>query len=180
MAAGDLEARVEVSGRDEIAQLATGFNTMAASLQEQEALRQRLVADIAHELRTPLSVVQGNLQAILDGVYPLNLDEIQTIQEETRLIARLVTDLHELAQAEAGRLPLVRQEVDVASAIQHMAASFRPLAAEREVTLNTDLPDGPLSVRRRPGSIAADFDQSIGQRHTPYTGRRPGYPLCRR
>ena len=173
VAAGDLEARVEVSGRDEIAQLATSFNTMAASLQEQEALRQRLVADIAHELRTPLSVVQGNLQAILDGVYPLDLDEIQTIQEETRLIARLVTDLHELAQAEAGRLPLVRQQVDVTAVIRHMAASFRPLAAEREVTLNADLPTGPLSVDADPDRLQQILTNLMGNaiRHTPAFGQ---------
>jgi signal transduction histidine kinase len=172
VASGDLEARVDVSGSDEIARLATSFNTMAANLQQQEALRQRLVADIAHELRTPLSVVQGNLQAILDGVFPLELDEIRTVQEEARLIARLVTDLHELAQAEAGRLPLVRQQVKVATVIQHMANSFRPLAAEKDITLITDLPAGSLTVDADPDRLHQILTNLLGNaiRHTPKDG----------
>ncbi len=172
IAAGDLGARVEVVGNDEIARLAKSFNTMAIGLQKQEALRQRLVSDIAHELRTPLSVVQGNLQAILDGVYPLDLDEIRTVQDETRLIARLVTDLHELAQAEAGRLPLVRQQVIAATVIQYMANSFRPLAAEREITLVTDLPTGSLSVDADPDRLHQILTNLLGNaiRHTPHGG----------
>jgi signal transduction histidine kinase len=145
---------------------------MAANLQQQEVLRQRLVADIAHELRTPLSVVQGNLQAILDGVFPLELDEIRTVQEEARLIARLVTDLHELAQAEAGRLPLVRQQVKVATVIQHMANSFRPLAAEKDITLITDLPAGSLTVDADPDRLHQILTNLLGNaiRHTPKDG----------
>ena len=172
VATGDLDARVEVIGNDEIARLATSFNTMAASLQQQEALRQRLVADIAHELRTPLSVVQGNLQAILDGVYPLDLDEIRTVQEETRLIARLVTDLHELAQAEAGRLPLARQQVEATPVIQHMANSFRPLAAEREISLVAELPAIALCVDADPDRLHQILTNLLGNaiRHTPVGG----------
>lgn len=173
VAGGDLRARVEVVGNDEIARLAGSFNSMAAGLHEQEVLRQRLVADIAHELRTPLSVIQGNLQAILDGVFPLELAEIHTVQEEARLMARLVTDLHELAQAEAGRLPLVRQQVLVTAVVQHMANSFRPLATERDITLITDLASSSLSIDADPDRLHQVLTNLLGNaiRHTPEGGQ---------
>ncbi len=127
VARGDLSARVvDDSRRDELGRLAANFNSMASSLQEQEQLRRRLVSDLAHELRTPLSVIQGNLQALLDGVYPLSMDELQTVYDETDLLVRLVHDLHELAQAEAGRLPLSLQHIQAHSALQHMANPSAP------------------------------------------------------
>jgi two-component system OmpR family sensor kinase len=141
VADGDLSVRVTLSGRDEIGQLARRFNDMAASLEAQEALRQRLVADIAHELRTPLSVVQGNLQAILDGVYPLSQDEIRTIHEETQLLSHLVAQLHELAQAEAGQLPLAREVLNINQVLEQMASAFRALADQHEVTLSVNQAD---------------------------------------
>lgn len=131
VADGDLQVRVDVHGDDEIAQLTRNFNRMAENLQEQEGLRQRLVSDIAHELRTPLTVIEGNLQAIIDGVYPLSVDELRGVATETQHMARLVSDLHELAQAEAGRLPLILQQVEVNAVLAHMASVYRPLAEKQ-------------------------------------------------
>ena len=172
VAQGELEARVPVQSKDEIGQLATQFNQMAASLQEQEALRQRLVADIAHELRTPLSVVQGGLQAILDGVYPLEMDEIRTIYDETQLLSRLIRDLHELAQAEAGRLPLVRQPIDVETALTQMAARFRSLTNPRAIELRITPPASPLTVDADPDRLQQILHNLLGNavRHTPDGG----------
>src|SRR6185503_6314054 len=101
---GDLSQRVPVSGSDEVADLARAFNEMAAGLQQAETLRRNMVADIAHELRTPLTVLQGNLQAILDDVYPLEKAEVAAVYDETLILSRLINDLRELAQAEAGQL----------------------------------------------------------------------------
>ena len=106
IAAKDLTHRVEPTGTVEIANVAHAFNDMAASLQKSEELRRNLVADVAHELRTPLSVMQGSLTAQLDGVFPLDLEETAKLYDETRLLSRLVDDLRELAQAEAGQLQL--------------------------------------------------------------------------
>jgi two-component system OmpR family sensor kinase/two-component system sensor histidine kinase BaeS len=172
VAQGDFRARVEVRGGDEIGRLAQNFNSMAASLQQQEELRQRLVADIAHELRTPLSILQGNLQAILDGVYPLELEEIRTVYEETRLLSRLVNDLHELAQAEAGRLSLARQPVAAADVVDHMADSFRVLADSREITLESVTPDRNLRVDADPDRLQQMLHNLLGNamRHTPADG----------
>jgi Signal transduction histidine kinase len=82
LAEGDLTQRAPVAGPSEVAGVAEAFNTMAASLEQAEQARRRLIADIAHELRTPLSVIQGNLRALLDDVFPLEKKEIATIYDE--------------------------------------------------------------------------------------------------
>jgi two-component system, OmpR family, sensor kinase len=139
--AHNLHQRVEVSGSEEIKEVAYAFNEMAAELQQAEILRRAMVADVAHELRTPLSVLQGNLRAILDDVYPLTKDEVATIYDQTRLMTRLVNDLHELAQAEAGRLELHMQPTDVKALISNTVTIFAPVAEEKEIKLSTEVPD---------------------------------------
>jgi two-component system OmpR family sensor kinase/two-component system sensor histidine kinase BaeS len=172
VAEGNLDVTVETTGRGEIGQLAANFNRMAGNLRRQEELRQRLVADIAHELRTPLSVVQGNLQAILDGVYPLETREIRVIYDETRLLARLVNDLHELAQAEAHRLPLVLQPIAAATVLAGTAESFRTLAEEKGVALTAAAPAPGLEVEADPDRLLQIMHNLVGNalRHTPPGG----------
>lgn len=144
LASGDLAQRAPVAGPVEVAGAAEAFNAMAASLENAEQARRRLLADIAHELRTPLSVIQGNLRALLDDVFPLEKDEIATIYDETLLLSRLVADLRELTLAEAGQLRLNRTAVDVAAIVAQSAALFTAQALEKQVTLHTDCePDLP-------------------------------------
>ncbi len=173
IAQGDRSVRVPIRGQDEIGQLAQAFNRMAESLERQEALRQRMVADIAHELRTPLSVIQGSLQAILEGVYPLEHGEIRNIYQETRLLSRLIADLHDLAQAEAGRLPLARQRLPVAQVLEQMAVAFQPLARAREIVLEVDPPPAPLSVDADPDRLQQILHNLLGNalHHVPPGGR---------
>ncbi len=137
---GDLGQRVPVGGADEVADLARAFNEMAVGLQQAETLRANMVADIAHELRMPLSVIQGSLRAILDDVYPLEMAEIATVYDETLMLNRLVNDLRELAFAEAGQLGLDTGPVAVASVIEGAVALFVEPAGERGVALNLELP----------------------------------------
>ncbi|MEZ4859788.1 MAG: ATP-binding protein [Caldilineaceae bacterium] len=137
--AGNLSRRVAVTGSDEVIEVATAFNEMAAQLETAEQLRRNLVADVAHELRTPLTVIQGNLQAILDEVYPLDKEEIARLYTHTRLLNRLVNDLHELAQAEAGQLPLNRQSLDLNALIQETVDAFAPMADEADITVASQL-----------------------------------------
>ncbi|RME58572.1 MAG: HAMP domain-containing protein [Caldilineae bacterium] len=173
VAAGDLSARVLVAGGDEIARLAQRFNGMAASLEEQEALRRRLVADIAHELRTPLSVIQGNLQAILDGVYPLERAEIESVYQDTQLLARLVNDLHELGQAEAGRLPLSRQPLAVQEVLDQVQRRFAAAAGRQDIRLLVQPAPPGLTVDADPDRLQQILYNLIGNglRHTPPGGR---------
>ena len=137
IAGGDLSQRVPVAGanRDEIGDLGAAFNGMASSLAEAETLRKNLIADISHELRTPLAVVQGNLQAILDGVYPLEMAQVAGVYDETLLLTRLVDDLHELALAEAGQLRPERAPVDLAALARTAVGQFGPAAEAAGVRL---------------------------------------------
>ncbi len=132
-AARKWDRRVKVQGADEVAEVAMAFNSMADALQRAEILRRNLMADIAHELRTPLTVMQGNLRALLDGVYPLEMREVATLYDETRLLSRLVADLRELALAEGGQLPLNLQTVELKSTLSSSIEQFA-LAAEAQDT----------------------------------------------
>src|SRR5690606_33916639 len=114
----------------------------------------------------------GNLQAILDGVYPLALSEIETVYAETELLSRLVHDLHELALAEAGNLPLELQLVNVASAVEQMAASCSPLAESKQITIKTDAPASNVTLQVDPDRLQQILHNLLGNaiRHTPPGG----------
>jgi signal transduction histidine kinase len=134
-----LNQRVEVHGTAEVRAVANRFNEMAERLENAETLRRNLLADVAHELRNPLHVIQGNLQAILDDVYPLNKSEIVRLSDQTRLLTRLVDDLYDLSQAEAQQMVLHKQVVNIADLVKETAVSFKPVAAAKHVTLQVEL-----------------------------------------
>jgi signal transduction histidine kinase len=151
LAQGDLSARVAVDdhasrlGSDEISELGAAFNTMASSLQQSEQVRRDMTADIAHELRTPLAVMRGNLEAMLDGVYPFDAEHLIPVVNQVNLLTRLVEDLRTLALAEAGQLPLTKHPVDLAALSQSVLTSFEAQAAAQQVTLRAEIaPDLPL------------------------------------
>jgi signal transduction histidine kinase len=133
----DLSQRVEVGGTQEIRDVAQAFNEMAAQLQQAEILRQNLLTDVAHELRTPLSVIQGNLQAILDDVYELDKSEIAQLYDQTRQLSRLVDDLRELAQAEARQLPMNMKTVDFMVLFQDVTRIYTPILESADLDLQT-------------------------------------------
>lgn len=139
--AKDLTQRVEISGTTEIIQLAEAFNEMGAALEQGEILRRNLVADVAHELRTPLTVLQGNLRAILDDVYKLDKTEVASLYNQTRVLHRLVNDLHELAQAEARQLPMQRQPVDMREIVGRVVDYFLPVAEADHIQLIVTVSD---------------------------------------
>lgn len=139
IAAGRLDQRVPVRSRDEVGQLASTFNVMASTLAQDRQLRQHMVADIAHELRTPLSIIQGNLEAMLDGVLPTTPQEIASLHDEAVLLARLVADLRLLSLAEAGQLKLEQAEVDLGALVQRSIEPMRLLAENSHITLMTGI-----------------------------------------
>ena len=145
MEKGDLSQRVTVRDRGELGELANAFNAMAEGLTRLEQLRQNMVTDVAHELRTPLSNVRGYLEALRDGVVEPTPEMIDSVYEEAMLLNRLVDDLQELAMAEAGQLNLVCQPVEIHAVIEKAVMSLKSQAAEKEIRLETDLPnDLPL------------------------------------
>ncbi|MBE7556450.1 MAG: HAMP domain-containing protein [Anaerolineales bacterium] len=169
---GDLSQRVPVSGSAEVAGLARAFNEMAAGLQQAETLRRSMVADIAHELRTPLTVMQGNLQAILDDVYPMEKAEIAAVYDETLILSRLIGDLRELAQAEAGQLSLNLQPVELAPLIERAASLFEELARDKKVKLTVALPASLPSVWADSDRVRQVLHNLLANalRHTPEGG----------
>jgi len=174
VAGGDLSQRVDVRSHDEIGELGSAFNGMTASLAQAEELRKNLMADVAHELRTPLAVVQGNLQAILDGVYPLEIAQVASLYDETRLLTRLVDDLHDLALADAGQLRLERAPVDLVALARAAVDHFAPAAEAAGVGLELATgADGAPEVEGDAGRLAQVLRNLLSNalRHTPRGGR---------
>ncbi|HEY4688037.1 MAG TPA: ATP-binding protein [Anaerolineae bacterium] len=170
---GDLSARVTIESGDELADLGSTFNTMADNLQRGEQLRRDMTADIAHELRTPLAVIQSNLEALLDGIYPLDAEHLSNVLAQTKVLTRLVEDLRVLALAEAGQLPLDRRPADAGGLAVMVASAFRPRAAEKGVSIETDiapnLPPASLDTQRMYQVLSNLIDNAI--RHTPGGGQ---------
>jgi two-component system OmpR family sensor kinase/two-component system sensor histidine kinase BaeS len=142
MAGGELAQQVPGAGPGELGELAGSFNRMAEGLAAAEGQRRQLLADVAHELRTPLSVLRAQLEAMLDGVVPLSADNVALAHEETLLLGRLVEDLRTLSLAEAGQLPLNRRAVAPGDVVGRAAAAFAPLYEAEGVALLTTVEDG--------------------------------------
>ena len=118
LAGGDLTHRVGEEGPHEVADLATAFNDMADSLEESEQLRQRMVSDVAHELRNPIAALRAQIEGIADGVLAADERQIGSLVEDVGTLSRLVDDLQELSVAEAGRLRYERSIFDLGTLIQ--------------------------------------------------------------
>jgi two-component system OmpR family sensor kinase/two-component system sensor histidine kinase BaeS len=172
VAAGDLSVRVPVRHHGEVRELAIAFNAMTEELARADELRRNLTADVAHELRTPLSVIRGKLEGVLDGVYPSTPKHLSPILEEIRLLARLVEDLRLLSLAETGQLPLEKRATDVGALLRDAQVNFSPQAADRGVTLALDLPSELPEVmadRRRVAQVLGNL-LTNALRHTPSGG----------
>jgi signal transduction histidine kinase len=139
---GDFSQRVNFREKGELGDLAQTFNSMASDLERAEQLRRNLVADVAHELRTPLSNVRGYLEAVRDGVIKPDAGIINSLYEEVILLSRLIDDLQELALAEAGELKLVRQTEDITGVINQVVAAVQAQATAKGISLLTELPGG--------------------------------------
>jgi len=133
IARGNLAQRVKLKAGDEFAQLGESFNRMVKNLSRSEEIRQNMTADIAHELRTPVTIIQGNLEAILDGVYEPTTDTIAPIYEETLHLGRLIDDLRDISMAEAKELQLNIEPTDMVSSIKELVE-----------TISASLDQGPL------------------------------------
>lgn len=143
---GDLSQRVRLQGESELTALAQSFNSMASDLEYAEQLRRNMVADVAHELRTPLSNIQGYLEAIGDGVVEPDAAAIRSLNEETSLLSRLVNELQELSLAEAGELKLVYQAENIADLVKQAVPPWQRQMAAKEISLSLDLSDNPPLV----------------------------------
>jgi two-component system sensor histidine kinase BaeS len=134
VAGGDFQQEVGPRGVGELEDVAGAFNSMAHRLRESERQRQELLAAIAHELRTPLAIIEGNLEAMLDGVRAPTPDLIATLHTQSALLSQLITDLRDLSMADARQLSLRRRPVDLAALCQESVEAMKVWTDERKVS----------------------------------------------
>lgn len=146
VANGNLGTRIPTKGQRDLRSLSESFNEMAASLERSDRQRRDMLADIAHELRTPLSVIRGRLEGIVDGVYSESGPQVSMALEQTYMLGRLVDDLHLLTLAETRQLPFDKQSVDLGNVIERVLAMFSAEAKEKNISLSFREKDGDLSV----------------------------------
>jgi two-component system OmpR family sensor kinase/two-component system sensor histidine kinase BaeS len=142
VANGDYSVRVEEKGSPETHSLMRSFNSMAERLQVHDQQRRNMLADLSHELRTPITVIQGNVEGILDGLYPADELRLKSILEETQVLSRLVDDLRTLALAESGALYLKREPTNLAELIRDAVSGFEAQIKEKEIKVETTLNGG--------------------------------------
>lgn len=140
IADGQYAERVQVHGTDEIAQLASRFNQMAAQLEQVESMRRQLIGDVTHELRTPLTSIKGYMEGLVDGVLPSTPDTFNQIHREADRLSRLVDDLQELSRVEAKAYSLDVRPVTVSNLVQTTVKRLALQARDKRITLHSSLP----------------------------------------
>jgi signal transduction histidine kinase len=173
VAAGDLEQTVAVRSRDELGELSRSFNLMSEQLSRARDARRQMTADIAHELRTPLSVILGHADALQEGAMPISMDVIEVIQSEALRLERLIDDLRLLSRAEMGELPLMMEDVALKPYLESILNAHRPLAAKKGISFALQLEKELPAVRFDPGRIGQVLANLIDNalRYTPQGGR---------
>jgi signal transduction histidine kinase len=143
VAQGDLAQQVPIRSKDELGQLAASFNQMSADLAKATRLRRQMTADIAHDLRTPLTVLSGYLESLRDGVLQLSPAMLEAMSDEAQHLRRLVEDLRTLSLADAHELPLQRQPMAPSTLLERIAAKYAHAATQRQIQLSVQV-DKPL------------------------------------
>jgi two-component system OmpR family sensor kinase/two-component system sensor histidine kinase BaeS len=172
VATGDYSARAPVHGPQEVRELAEAFNEMAAKIEAGERQRRNLVADVTHELRTPLSVIQGRIEGMLDDVYAPDREHLGLVLQQTQVLSRLLDDLSLLSKAEAGALRLDRERIAASTLVDDAVAAHRDEAQGRGITLRArvaeDVPEVNVD-RVRIGEVLSNL-LTNALRYTPAGG----------
>lgn len=142
LAAGDYAERVQPSSNDEVGQLARDFNSLARALEANERMRRDFMADVSHELRTPLAVLRGELEAMEDGVRPMDGEALQSLKAEVMNLTRLVNDLNELALADVGALVYRKTPLAVGEVLESTVGAFRERLMVAGLALKLELAPG--------------------------------------
>ncbi len=173
MAGGDLNQRVEVNSTDEIGELGNSFNRMSEQVSRANLLRKQMTADIAHDLRTPLTVISGYVESIRDGDLAPTPERLETIHTEIQRLQSLVEDLRLLALTDAGELRLNLQSLSVKDLLEGVATSFKLSAQQKGIELSVDVAQGLPAVRADEGRLNRVLGNLVGNalRHTPQGGR---------
>lgn len=169
---GEFGVQAPVSSRDEYGTVANAFNSMSAQLQRAEDVRRQLVADVAHELRTPITIVRGHLDAIQQDGRAVEPERLLPLQDELIRLTRLVDDLHQLSLAEAGRLPLERKPTDIGSLLARIVDRLGPEADSAGIDMRLDVRTERTVVEGDPNRLTQLFLNLIlnAIRYTPSGG----------
>jgi len=141
IASGDHKRRAEVFGDDELGEMAIGFNQMAETIESQEKLRRRLLSNAAHELRTPLAIISGELEGMIDGVLPINKEALLSMQEESKRLTIILNGIDEVTRAESAFAQLQCDKFPLKTFLQPIIARFETLFSEKKSTLLLDCPE---------------------------------------
>jgi two-component system sensor histidine kinase BaeS len=173
VALGDIEQEVPVRSQDELGELAASFNQMSADLTKARELRRQMTADIAHDLRTPLSIILGHSEALSEGVLPPSSETYQVLHEEAKRLNRMVEELRTLSLAEAGELDLTLRPVSAEDLLARTVAAYRPQAEKRGVELVLDAGQNLPNLEVDPDRIAQVLDNLMSNalRFTPEGGQ---------
>ena len=147
LAAGDYALRLDTRGSDEIAKLGDDVNRLSSVLSEHETTRKRWVSDMAHELRTPLAIISGELEAMSDGVRPLNKEQLESVRDEVKHLSVLIDDLHNLTLTDSGALAYKMQAVDFNELVQMTTDSFKGRADSKDLNLSYVNPDEAIMLQ---------------------------------
>ncbi len=175
LAEGEYGARVEPAGPPQLREVMGAFNRMAGRIEAADEQRRRLLADLSHELRTPLTVIQGSVEAMLDGVHPADEEHLSRLLEETRVLSRLLDDLRTVTLAEAGRLSLQLESTDLGAARRRRRVLAPHPGRRRRCVGEGRRGARPPRVGGRPGTHQGSGDQPGDQRPTPHPTNR-AYP----
>jgi signal transduction histidine kinase len=172
VAAGELSSKVPVETNDEVGQLASAFNQMSAELERSRELRRQMTADIAHELRTPLSIILGRAETLAEGMLEPSPQVYRVIYDEARRINRLVEDLRLLSLSDAGELRLERRPASVKSLLASCADIFSEPASRKQVSIHYQLDHPPREIIMDPDRIKQVLDNLVSNaiRYTPEGG----------
>ena len=146
LASGNFKNQLTTRGSDEIAKLGDDVNRLSTTLSEHETARRRWMSDMAHELRTPLAIISGELEAMSDGVRPLNKEQLASVREEVKHLASLVDDLHSLTMTDSGALAYKMQNVDLHELVQLTVDSFESRAAKKDLKLGYTNPEHGINL----------------------------------
>ena len=173
VADGKLDTRIAVSGPQELRGLSDSFNEMAGALERSDRERRDMLADVAHELRTPLSVIRGRLEGIVDGIYPENGPQVSMALEQTYILQRLVDDLRLLTLAERRQLAFDKRNVNIGAVIERVVEMFSAEADEKNIALSFNEKTGDLFSFVDPQRMEQIISNLLGNalRYVPEGGR---------
>jgi signal transduction histidine kinase len=176
IAEGELGQQVAVRSKDEVGQLAESFNRMSADLAKSRDIRRQMTADIAHELRTPLSIILGHTEALRDGVIPSTSETHELLHDEAMRLSRLVEDLRVISLADAGELSLNRRSIEPGALLERVMAAHAPQLQRKEIALTTEIAPNLPEVEADPDRLTQVLSNLVenAARHTPVGGKING------